>query len=106
MIYNFHHSLLHAKSHKLYVIIWYTQCYVGEDGETYVSEEFAVMCGGQDFAGTCIIDDYVCLDPFIETTNAASKCVDDETCCTKEGWDEEGCLECMSLYANLRRYYK
>mmetsp|Transcript_17340 Transcript_17340/g.15577 ORF Transcript_17340/g.15577 Transcript_17340/m.15577 type:complete len:269 (+) Transcript_17340:81-887(+) len=68
-----------------------TMCYTAADGLTYTSEEYAVMC-----MATCIIDADLCLDPFPMTTqNAANQCVEDETCCSKDGWDEEGCLELL-----------
>jgi len=74
-----------------------TMCYEGEDGETYTSKEYAVMCG-MDNEPTCLVDNdgYLCIDPMMDTTDtAAAGCVDDETCCTKDGWDEEGCLELL-----------
>ena len=43
---------------------------------------------------TCVIDDVFCLDDTPMSTDTSKGCVEEETCCTKDGWDEEGCLEC------------
>ena len=43
---------------------------------------------------TCIIEDDFCLDDEPMTSVGSKGCVEEETCCTKDGWDEEGCLEC------------
>jgi len=45
-----------------------------------------VLCGEDDFLGTCVMESNSC---------KATDCKQDKTCCSKDGWDEEGCLDLL-----------
>eukprot|EP00483_Globobulimina_turgida_P008189 UN08205 len=65
-----------------------TICFVGDDANTYYSAEEAVICGDGS-SGTCPVSSDTCI------SQAATDCKSDKTCCTKDGWDENQCLELL-----------
>eukprot|EP01083_Nonionella_stella_P032593 89220_1 len=60
-------------------------CFTGSN-DIYYSAEEVIICSKEE---ECL-ESETCIDA--ETT---TDCKSDKTCCTKDGWDESGCLELL-----------